>query len=316
MLKTALLLDRIHLHRYWRILGQIGLFRAAFLILLTIAGIAYTSQPQFLVLQSILAIFSLAGVHWNRNDKSMLLNLGVNHPLFFLAQYGMFILPFALFYVFLFSIIPFLVLLSGWLLISFIKKPSQHILPPFFKIRFSLLPAQCWEWRAGLKPNWWIMAGLLILSMIFYNQIIVLMVVMILISLMAADFQSNHEQTLMIQALRLTVRKFLVMKILWQILWFTVAVLPVIILFLLQFTDSYMVLIMAYSASLMVQICAVLFKYSAFEQGEKTSLFMGILALLNLSFLLPPIVPLPLLLIPVLYKKATNRLTNLHLCLK
>lgn len=158
------------------------------------------------------------------------------------------------------------------------------------------------------------MAGILTISMIFYHQIIVLMVAMVLISLMAADFQSNHEQTLMIQALQLTKHKFLWMKILWQTLWFTLTVLPIIIVYLFQFRDSYMVLVLAYSASLMVQICAALFKYSAFEQGEKTGLFMGILALLNISFLLPPLAPLPLILIPVLYKKATKRLTAINLC--
>ena len=314
MFKAALLLNRVNLKRYWRILGQLGLFRSVFLLALLLGILAYTSQPQLFILQSLLVVFTLAGVHWGRNDKTLLLNLGVKHPLFFLSQYGMFMLPFALFYLSLFSFIPFLILLSGWLLISFLKKPLKNTIFSTFKVRFSLLPAQCWEWRAGLKQNWWIMAGLLTISMIFYDQIIVLMVAMVLISLLVADFQSNHEQTLMIQALQLKIHKFLGMKIFWQTLWFTVAVLPIIILFLFQFQDSYMVLVMAYSASLMVQICAVLFKYMAFEQGEKTSLFMGILALLNISFLLPPILPVPLILIPVLYKKATNRLITLHLC--
>lgn len=140
------------------------------------------------------------------------------------------------------------------------------------------------------------------------------MVAMVLLSLMAADFQSNHEQTLMIKALRLTVHKFLRLKMLWQTFLFTLIVSPILILFLIQFSDSYMLLIMAFSASLMVQICAILFKYSAFEQGEKTSLFVGILALLNISFLLPPLAPLPLILILVFYKKASNRLKTFHLC--
>lgn len=303
MHKKALLLDGIHLKRYWRILGQLGLFRSAFLILLFIAGFAYISQPHLLVIQSLVVIFALAGVHWKRNDKAMLINLGVNHPFFFLIQYGIFMLPFALFYLICFSLIPFLILLSGWLLISFLKRPSQSIIFTSFKIRFTLLPAQCWEWRAGLKLNWWIMAGILSISVVFYNQIIVLMVAMVLLSLMAADFQSNHEQTLMIKALRLTVHKFLRLKMLWQTFLFTLIVSPILILFLIQFSDSYMLLIMAFSASLMVQICAILFKYSAFEQGEKTSLFVGILALLNISFLLPPLAPLPLILILVFYKK-------------
>ena len=314
MFKTALFLNRVHLKRYWRILGQLGLFRSAFLLALLLGSVAYTSQPQYLTLQSLLVVFTLAGVHWRRNDRAMLLNIGVSHPLFFLAQYGLFILPFALFYLFSLSTTPLILLLLGWLFLAFLKKPSINILSPIFKIRFSFLPAQCWEWRAGLKQNWWIMAGLLTISMIFHNQIIVLMVAMVLISLMVADFQSYHEQTLMIQALQWKIHKFLRIKILWQAGLFTLAVLPIIILFLVQFPDSYMVLVMAYSSSLMVQMSAVLFKYSAYEQGEKTGLFVGILALLNISFLFPPIAPLPLLLLPVLYKKATNRLTTAHLC--
>ena len=314
MSKTALFMNRVHLKRYWRILGQLGLFRSVFLLALLLGSIAYSSQPQFLTLQSLLVVFTLASVHWKRNDKALLYNLGVNRPLFFLVQYGSFILSFALFYLIFFNIIPLVLLLAGWLFISFIKTPSQSIVFPSLKLRFSLLPAQCWEWRAGLKRSWWIIAGLIAISTIFHDQIIVLMVAMVLISLIAADFQSYHEQTLMVQAIQLTKHRFLWMKILWQALWFTLAVLPIIILFLIQFTDSYMVLVMAYSSSLMVQMSAVLFKYSAFEQGEKTGLFMGILALLNISFLLPPILPLPLFLIPVLYKKATNRLTTAHIC--
>jgi hypothetical protein len=310
MLQAALFQSWVNLKRYWRILGELGLLRSVFLSTLLLAGIAYTSQPQLLTAQSILILIFLAGVHLRRNDQFLLRNLQLNKPGFFIAQYALFTLPFTLLYITTISIMPFIVLALGIILLSVIQLRFKKINFPSIKISFSMVPPHSWEWRAGLKKTWFLIVSILIIAIIFHDEIVVLVLSILILSLLVADFQSYHEQKQMIQALQWPVHEFLVKKLLLQSLFFTVLVVPVIAIASILFPDSLRALFMTFFSSFLVQLCAVLFKYSSYIQGEKTNLFMGILLLLNLSFLFPPIAPLPLILVPVLYRKASKRLTT------
>jgi hypothetical protein len=310
MLQSALFHNRVHLKRYWRILGELGLFRSVFLITLLLAGIIYTSRPQLLTFQSIIIVFTIANVHFKRDDQGFLLNLHLNKPVFFITQYTLLTLPFTLFYATTFNVIPFTVLTCGIILLSFINLRFKKISLPYLKINFSLLPPQSWEWRTGLRRSWLIILSVWVVSIIFHREIVVLILSVIIISLLVADFQSYHEQKQMIQALQWSVHEFLIKKLLLQSIFFTILVAPLVIIASIQFPDSLRPIFMAFFSSFLVQLSAVLFKYSSYIQGEKTNIFMGILLLLNLSFLFPPIAPLPLILGPFLYRKAAKRLNT------
>ena len=312
MLQAAVFLSWVHLKRYWRILGELGIFRAAFVIAISIAGIIATSKPGFFSLQSVLLVFSLAGIHNQRNDRVMLNNLGLNKPLFFLSMYGLFLAPFAVFYIISAEFIPLLILLSGIFIPSFQNKQIRLKVNRKSIIGFSFLPSTAWEWKSGLRRTWWMISGIIILSLIFRNQMIVLIVSLVLISLIVAEFQMYHEQRLMIQALQRSAAAFLLRKIWLQFILYTLTCFPLILTALILFPDSYRVIVLVMISSLMVQICAVLFKYSAYVQGEKTPFFMSLLVLLNLSFIFPPISPLPLIIIAIFYNKAIIRLKTVN----
>jgi hypothetical protein len=312
MLQAAVFLSWVHLKRYWRILGELGIFRAAFVIAISIAGIIATSKPGFLSLQSVLLVFSLTGIHNQRNDRVMLNNLGLNKPLFFLSMYGLFLAPFAVFYIVSAEFIPLLILLSGIFITSYQNKQIRLKVNRKSIIGFSFLPAIAWEWKSGLRRTWWMIAGILILSLIFREQLIVLIVSMVLISLMVSEFLMYHEQRLMIQALQMSPSGFLLRKTGLQLTFYILTCLPLIFAAIILFPDSYRVIVLVLVSSLLVQICAVLFKYSAYVQGEKTPFFMSLLVLLNLSFLFPPISPLPLIIIAIFYNKAIIRLKTVN----
>ncbi|PKP45294.1 MAG: hypothetical protein CVT94_18460 [Bacteroidetes bacterium HGW-Bacteroidetes-11] len=312
MLQAALFLSWVHLKRYWRILGELGIFRAGFLIAISTAGIVATSKPGFLTFQSVLLVFSLAGIHNQRNDRVLLSNLGLNKPLFFQLMYGLFLAPFAVFYMASVKYIPLLILLSGIFITSYQNKQIRLKFSRKSIIGFSFLPAIAWEWKSGLRRTWWMIAGIIILSLIFRNQMIVLIVSMVLISLMVAEYQMYHEQRLMIQALQKSPSGFLLRKTGLQLTFYTLTCLPLILTAVILFPDSYRVIVLVLVSSLLVQICAVLFKYSAYVQGEKTPFFMSLLVLLNLSFIFPPISPLPLIIIVIFYNKAIIRLKTVN----
>ncbi len=310
MLQAALFHSRVHLKRYWRILGELGLFRSVFLIAILLAGIAYTSRPQLLTFQSIIIVLTLASVHLKRDDQTLLRNLQFNKPGFFITQYALFTLPFTLFYAITLNIIPVTILALGIILLSYINHRFKRINFPSLKVSFSLLPPQSWEWRTGLRRTWLLILSILVIAIMFHDEIVVSGLSIITISILVADFQSYHEQKQMIQALQWPIHEFLIKKLLLQSLFFTLLVVPVLAIASIQFPESLRPLFMAFFSSFLVQLCAVLFKYSSYIQGEKTNIFMGILLLLNLSFLFPPIALLPLILVPVLYRKAAKRLTT------
>jgi hypothetical protein len=226
MLQAALFLSWVHLKRYWRILGELGIFRAGFLIAISTAGIVATSKPGFLTFQSVLLVFSLAGIHNQRNDRVLLSNLGLNKPLFFQLMYGLFLAPFAVFYMASVKYIPLLILLSGIFITSYQNKQIRLKFSRKSIIGFSFLPAIAWEWKSGLRRTWWMIAGIIILSLIFRNQMIVLIVSMVLISLMVAEYQMYHEQRLMIQALQKSPSGFLLRKTGLQLTFYTLTCLP------------------------------------------------------------------------------------------
>lgn len=311
MVKVALFHSWVHLKRYWRILGELGLFRSVFLSALILAGVIYTSSPQLLTIQSILLLIFLTGVHLKRNDQLSLRNLQLNKPWFFIVQYAILTIPFTLIYFITLNVIPLIVLASGIILLSVIKLRLQKINFPTINISFSVLPPQSWEWRAGLRRSWFFILSLLIIAAIFHSEIVVLVVSIIIISMLVADFQSNHEQKQMILALQWSVHEFLIKKLLLQSIFFTILVTPLILIASIEFPDSLRPIFMAFFSSFLVQSIAVLFKYSSYIQGEKTNIFMGILLLLNLSFLFPPIAPLPLILGSFLYPKAAKRLNTI-----
>lgn len=306
--QSVLLLSGIHLKRYWRILGQLGLFRAAFIVALFAAGFYITSDKKFLIVQSMLIGLIIIARHNQRPDKVFLSNLNLYRPVYFLLQNLLFALPFIIFYLVKTAFVPLAVLLP-LLLISAFPMPEIRLSPKsFYLSEINFIPSYAWEWKSGLRKNYLIILLLMIVPVLFYNSELVSYASIVLISLVTTNFLMHHENRMMIQAVQMKPSAFLRLKIRIQLTIFILITLPALIILLSIHSSNWIVTVFVFLSSLVTQILAVVFKYMTFEPGANTSYFMGLLAIINISFLFPPLSPLPVIVLFILYRKAINRL--------
>lgn len=309
--QSVILLSGIHTKRYWRILGQLGLFRAAFLVAVSTVGIYITSDNKLLILQSLLTGFILLAMQSQRKDKVILSNLNFYRPAYFLLQNFLVALPFIVLYLAKETFIPLLVLLPMLFLSAFSIPETKINFRASFLSEINFLPSHAWEWKSGLRRNYLTILLLMILPVLFYKSEMVSYVAILLLSLVSANLLMHHENRLMIQAIEKSPAAFLRLKILVQLIAFTTFTLPTLIVLLSSYYSNWTVIMFVFGSSLITQILAVLFKYMSYEPGANTSYFMGLLAIINISFLFPPLSPLPLLVLPFIYRKAVNRLKTI-----
>ena len=310
-IQSVLLLSGIHTKRYWRILGQLGLFRASFVVAISATGIYITSDKKLLILQALLIGFILLAMQSQRKDKVLLSNLNLYRPVYFLLQNFLVALPFIVFYLAKETFVPLLVLLPMLLLSAFPIPEIKINFRASFLSEINFLPTHAWEWKSGLRRNYLTILLLMILPLLFYKSEMVSYVSIVLLSLVSANFLMHHENRLMIQAIEKSPAAFLWLKIIVQLIAFTIITLPALIVLLSSYYSNWTVIMIVFGSSLITQLVAVLFKYMSYEPGANTSYFMGLLAIINISFLFPPMSPLPLLVLPFIYRKAVNRLKTI-----
>ncbi len=307
LLKASLLFFRVHLFRYGRIINQLGIFRVLILAGLLILALKATSVPDKLLWQAAIILLTILQLHLSRKDQILLSNLGLNSPLFFMLSYSLAVAPFALFYLVSGSYKTFFMLISGILLVSMLKLRSKEgfRLPVF---SFPVIPADAWEWRAGLRR---FAPGLFLtylLVAVFHEQDFAVPAAVLILSLIAAYFQTYQEPRAMIEAMGLSPRAFLRRKWLLQLLLFMLIILPPVVFGLIAFPDTLRPVILVIINSLLVQIFSVSFKYAGFQPGNDISYAYALPFLLNFAFIIPVLLPLPLVMALIFSIRAHHQL--------
>lgn len=307
MLKAALLFSRIHLHRYLRIINQLGIFRVVFLAIIVIYGFKAALRPGMLLWQAILVISVLAQSHLNRKDFVLLNNLGLNRPGFFLLMYPILLSPFVILYALWPDVKALLVLTSGIVLISFMLKPLRP-LRKFTLPAFSFLPADAWEWRVGLRRYLPYIAVAYALPAVFFRFDFLFAVSVLIIGIMVSTFQQHHEPVVFIEALKTSTVSYLLRKIYLQSILFTILVFPLIMASVLLYPEGFRPIFLVYINSLVVQAFAVSLKYAGYSPGSDNPYHSIILILLSFAFIIPAMLPIPLLMLLIFSRKALNQL--------
>ncbi|MHC1774684.1 MAG: hypothetical protein AB9834_04645 [Lentimicrobium sp.] len=307
MLKAALLFSRIHLHRYMRVLNQLGIFRVAFLAVIVIYGIKATLRPGMLQWQALLIFSMLAQSHFNRKDFVLTNNLGINKPWFFMLLYLILSGPFIILYAIWPDYKALLILISGIILISFFLKPVR----PLRKITlpsFRILPADAWEWRTGIRRVFPYLLIAYVLPAVFFRFDYIFPLSVLGIAILVSTFQQHHEPVVFIEALKTNPASFLRRKIYHQCMLFTFLVIPLILASVLLYPEETRPVILVFFNSLIVQAFAVSLKYAGYSPGSSNPYHSIILILLSFAFIIPAMLPIPLLLTGVFSRKALNQL--------
>jgi hypothetical protein len=307
MLKAALLFSRIHLHRYMRVLNQLGIFRVAFLAVIVIYGFKATLRPGMLHWQALLIFSVLFQAHFNRKDFVLMNNLGLNRPGFFMLMYLILSGPFIILYAIWPDYKALLILITGIVLISFFLKPVgplRKITLPSFRI----LPADAWEWRTGIRRYFPYVLIAYIVPAVFFRFDYLFPLSVLGIAILVSTFQQHHEPVVFIEALKTNPAAFLRRKIYLQSMLFTTLVFPLMVASVLLYPDEFRPLILVFINSLVVQVFAVSLKYAGYSPGTSNPYHSIILILLSFAFIIPAMLPIPLLITLVFSRKAMNQL--------
>ncbi len=307
MLKAAILFSRIHLHRYLRIINQLGIFRVVFLAGIVIYGLKATLKPEILHWQAVAVVLFIAQSHFKRKDYILLNNLGLNKPGFFFLLHLILLSPFILLYTFWPDYSALLILVTGCGLISLFLKPfgpaRKFTLPAF---RF--LPADSWEWRVGLRRSLPVIVIAYAIPAIFFRFDYLFAASMLVLSITANSFQQHHEPLSMFEALKTNPAAYLARKILLQCSLFVILVAPLMLASLFLFPEGIRPVFLIFFNGIVVQALAVSLKYAGFSPGDSSPYLMAIPVSMNFAFIIPALLPVPVVMTLIFGRRALTQL--------
>lgn len=307
MMRAVFLISKIHLLRNLRMINQLGIFRVLFLITILSYTIKATTRPGMLVWQAFLLLSLVMQIHFSRKDYVLLNNLGLNKQAYFILLYGLFVSPFLILYLLWPDYSAFIVLLSGIVLTSLFIRPPVN----FRKIRipaFRFIPAGLWEWRVGLRQYLPVLLLAYIIPAVFYQQDYIFAASVLLIAVTTNALHLYHEPLNMLAALQKSPAAYFWYKVKFQCLFFTFLSLPLLTASFLLYPEGIRPVLLLFFNSLIVQVFAVAVKYAGYLPGYKSPYNMAISFLLNFSFVIPAMLPVPVVMAVIFSRKALIQL--------
>lgn len=307
MVKNVLKIAQIHLHRTLRMLNQLGIFRVIFLAVLVFYTLKTALRPGMLQWLSLALVSFIAQVHFSRKDYVLLSNLNLNKTGYFFLLYSFLFIPFIILFLIWPDYLALAILLTGILLISFSLKPRRGLrkitLPSF---RF--IPADSWEWRVGLRRYFPVLLLIYAISAIFYQLDYIFAAAVLFLAITTNSFQVHHEPLTMIEALKTNPVSFFRRRIFLQCFLFSMLALPLVVVSIILYPEGIRPVLLVFINSLIVQAFAVSLKYSGYTPGFHSPYQMAIILLMNFSFIIPALLPIPVIMTLIFWRKAITQL--------
>lgn len=305
------LILRIRISQFKHVLSGLGWLRSGLLIVFACLAIALGVQKSLHPDDSIkvfsILLLLLGQFHVQRPDKQFLLIAKVNRYTWFLLEYASMSLPFVLafaigshWYLALASI-AFILLLPT---ISFTFKATNSTQP----WRLPFLPARGFEWKSGLRKSAFPMLIVYLGGLTLSGYTLAVPISLVLLSLFTALFNMEAEPLMMLDAFRQPPKTFLPYKIVSSLKLYLFGTLPLSGLFLFWHAELWYILLYVLVCCTLVQVLAILLKYAAYSPNEDLSLNMTMLSLMHLCFVVPFLLPIPLLMAVRSYRKAITQL--------
>jgi len=237
----------------------------------------------------------------------MLSNLNLNKTGYFFLLYSLLLSPFIILFLARPDYIALAILPAGILLISFSLKPRRSlrkiILPSF---RF--IPADSWEWRVGLRRYFPVLLLIYALSAIFHRFDYIFAASVLFLAITTNSFQLHHEPLTMIEALKTSPVSFFRRRIFLQCSLYSILALPLVVVSIILYPEGIRPVLLVYINSLIVQVFAVSLKYSGYTPGFHSSSHMAIILLMNFTFIIPALLPIPVIMTLIFMRKAITQL--------
>jgi len=307
IIRTILYLRIVALRRS---LLSLGWWRLLLLLafVLWVAFHLVTLQSPFALL--LTAIIIIAGLHFSRNDCFFLQTLSSQWAWIMRTEYALLSLPFfigMITWVYWKGLIAWLIML--WLLPDMqmpVVRSSGTVLI------CNLLPADMYEWKAGLRKNGWIITALWVLAGLFYWAIVAQVALLLLYLLITGSFYVSCEPRIwldMQEAAQL--RRFLWQKVKTAFVGTIGGALPFYLLIsIFHWQQSWLITPFLLIAFVYVSY-AVFLKYALYAEGRSLEPFMLHHLIFVSSCAVPVFLPIAAYFWWSNYRKACRNLSDL-----
>ncbi|MDR2011006.1 MAG: hypothetical protein LBQ22_11075 [Bacteroidales bacterium] len=307
MIKSFL---KIRFVQIYRSIKEIGSFRIIFLAVLFFLGIyaLYTYcndyKNSFYITAGFIVIITL--LHISREDSLFLKVSCDNYKQIYFTEYLLYSTPLILCLLINKQWIQFLIIplaLSIIVNLEFKFKPQNKN----YKI-LKLIPDRLFEWKSGVRRYLYVIIIIWIAGFIGSFFIATVPVTIFIFGIIPVAFYSMCEPYQMIIIYEMKASRFLFTKIKYNLIAFSILVLPLITMFIIFHTDVWYIVIAEYIIFLSVHTYQILTKYAFYEPNEKYSAAQIFEILGILGLLIPLFLPLVWLLSIYFYFKSKERL--------
>lgn len=171
----------------------------------------------------------------------------------------------------------------------------------------TLVPAEQFEWIAGLRKKFPIMIVLYLLSYVLFMTKLFPLIPILLVSLIIMDFYSAYEPLVMLNPDGLNVKEFLEHKIRFNVKILIASASPVIILNSIFHPDMFAVNLLFLLAIILCLINAIYIKYATYTPNDQLR-FHADFVLLVFAIIIPYFIPISFILMFINRKKAYKHL--------
>ena len=300
----------LRIKQAWRATASVGLILLLVglpLIVILSLGVFAASEDGWYI--SFIFTATIYGIHFSRSDRQHLNSIGYSPRLVFVAEYLCLALILGGVNYFLVGNYLNLLAMLGIAVLGGIS-PQANFRQVKSKLFFpaNWLPFECFEWRAGIRKNGWLMILILIIGLLFaHRSPAVTLVAIVLINFISTswykDFET-YEMFIRYSKDGLVLRK----KIDWQLILSLYVMLPLSIFFLIHFISLWYLLLVVIIFSFAINIFSICYKYAGYHPSRVRTESDLAVAIFSLCVFVPFFAPITLVYLTIYYFRAKKNI--------
>lgn len=304
MIKALL---KIRLKQIYRSIGGIGLIAlSGFTVFLGIVLYVKTTEESTSQYISVGFLLLIMLIHQKRGDKLFLKSHFTNYKILMLAEYITLSIPLVFYFLIHKQWVVAISGLSGLLVIVNLnlKRSNSNLNTKLQKF----IPDDAFEWKAGLRSHFFIFVPIWIIAAFTSFFIGSVPIAIFIMGISILSFFEKCEPYQMLMSYELNAKKLLSLKVKRQLQLFSIATVPLIVLFLFFHLDKWYIPIAEYFIFCCLHIYSIVLKYAFYEPNAKSSAAQIFVAIGTLGGIIPFFLPVVWLLIIWFYPKSVYNL--------
>lgn len=310
-LKAFLFFLKLHAKRWMRFVAELGFVRIILVLVLFVMAMRFASM-QFMAGNSYLGLVLIPlmqTIQMRRKDQLLLKNSGINGVRLYTSLFLFLSLPLFIVYLWLQEWSFAGILLAFALVIPHTKRAMFNLDNLFIGIG-DFLPFRFFEWRTGLRQY-----GLAVIFLFLLGAGLSFLpgavpIIIFFLTLNTSVFYLFGESKELLVANAQSSSGLLLGKIKGHLFLFYTMICPLVILDLVFHPELWYVLAYVLIIAFFASANAILFKYAAYEPGERFDNNNVLQGLMLAFFLIPFLMPVPIIMAFINYRKSVKNLSQ------